>query len=90
MSEKWIEMTEEPETATKINHENLSWTTCNDDQYGIHRLFKKNFKWYPKKKKIGKKPNMSNRFYPTKIPVTAVMMIKIGKSEITALITQNT
>ena len=33
---------------------------------------------------------MSNRFYPTKTPVTAVMMIKIGKSEIPALITQNT
>ena len=26
MSEKWIEMTEEPETTIKINHENLSWT----------------------------------------------------------------
>ena len=33
---------------------------------------------------------MSNRFYPTKTPVTAVMIIKIGKSEIPALITQNT
>ena len=49
MSEKWIEMTEEPETATKINHENLSWTTCSDDQCGIHRSFKENVKWYPKK-----------------------------------------
>ena len=49
MSEKWIEMTENPETVTKTNHENLSWTICNDDQYGIHRLFKKNVKWYPKK-----------------------------------------
>ena len=91
MSEKWIEMTEKPETVTKINHENLSWTTCSDDQCKIHRSFKKNVKWYPKKKKIfGKKPNMSNKFYPTKTPVTAVMMIKIGKSEIPALITQNT
>ena len=51
MSEKWIEMTEEPETVTKINHENLSWTTCSDDQCKIHRSFKKNVKWYPKKKK---------------------------------------
>ena len=31
MSEKWIEMTEEPETITKINHENLSWTACSND-----------------------------------------------------------
>ena len=50
MSGKWIEMTEEPETATKNNHENLSWTTCSNDQCGIHRSFKKkNGKWYPKK-----------------------------------------
>ena len=41
VSEKWIEMIENPETATKINHENLSWTTCSDDQCKIHRLFKK-------------------------------------------------
>ena len=88
MSEKWIEMIENPETIIKINHENLSWTTCSDDQCKIHRSFKKNVKWYPKKK-IGKKPNMSNRFYLTKTPVTAVMMINIGKSEIPALITQN-
>ena len=39
MSEKWIEIIEKPETVTKINHENLSWTTCNDDQCGIHRSF---------------------------------------------------
>ena len=31
MSEKWIQMIGEPETAIKINHENLSWTTCNDN-----------------------------------------------------------
>ena len=43
-----------------------------------------------KKKIFGKKPNISNKFYPIKTPVTAVMMIKIGKSEIPALITQNT
>ena len=42
------------------------------------------------KKKIGKKPNISSKFYLTKTPVTAVMMIKIKKSEIPALITQNT
>ena len=42
MSENWIEMTEKPETITKINHENLLWTICSDDQCGIHRLFKKN------------------------------------------------
>ena len=52
MSEKWIEMTEKPETATGINHENLSWTTCSNDQCGIYRSFKKNVKWYPKKKYI--------------------------------------
>ena len=91
MSEKWIEMIEKPETTIKINHENLSWTACSDDQCGIHRLFKKNVKWYPKKKKIfGGKPNMSNKFYPTETPVTAVIMINIGKSEVPALITQNT
>ena len=43
MSEKWIEITEEPETAIKINHRNLSWITCNNDQCGIHRSFKKTF-----------------------------------------------
>ena len=42
------------------------------------------------KKILGKKPNISNKFYPTETPVTAVMMIKIGKSEIPALIIQNT
>ena len=31
------------------------------------------------KKKVGKKPNISNRLYPTGTPVTAVIMIKIGK-----------
>ena len=31
VSEEWIEMIEEPETATEINHENLSWTACSDD-----------------------------------------------------------
>ena len=88
MSEKWIEMTEEPETATKIDHENLSWTACSDDQCKIHRSFKKNVKWYPKKKKIlGKKPSISNKLYPTETPVTAVMMINVGKTEIPALIT---
>ena len=33
---------------------------------------------------------MSNKIYPLKTPVTAVMMVKIGKSEIPALITQDT
>ena len=89
MSEEWIEMTEEPETITGINHENLSWTACSNDQCGIHRSFKKIVKWYPKKK-IGEKPNMSKRFYPTETPITAVMIINIGKSEIPALITQET
>ena len=41
MSEKCIEIMEEPETAIKINHENLSWTTCSNDKCGIHRSFKK-------------------------------------------------
>ena len=36
VSEKWIEINEEPETVTKINHENLSWTTCIDDRCKIH------------------------------------------------------
>ena len=39
---------------------------------------------------MGKKPNISNRFYLTETPVTAVMMINIGKSKVPALITQNT
>ena len=39
---------------------------------------------------FGKKPNMSNTFYPTKTSITAVMIIKFGKSEISALITQDT
>ena len=39
--EKWVEMIEEPETVTKIDHENLSWTACNNDQCKIHRSFKK-------------------------------------------------
>ena len=43
-----------------------------------------------KKKTLKKKPNISNKFYPTETPVTAVMMINIGKSEIPALITQDT
>ena len=89
MSEKWIEMTEEPETATKINHGNLSWTACSDDQCKIHRSFQKTLNGI-REKKIGKKPSMSNKFYPMKTPITAVMMNKIGKSEIPVLITQNT
>ena len=40
--------------------------------------------------KKGKKPSISNKFYPTETPVTTVMMIKIGKSEIPTLITQDT
>ena len=85
-------MTEEPETITKINQENLSWTTCSVDQCGIHRLFKKTLNGIQKNiyKKTGKKPNISNKFYPTKTPDPAVMMIKIGKSEIPTLITRNT
>ena len=90
MSEEWIEVTEEPETVTEINHENLSWTTCSNDQCEVHKSFKENVKWYQKKKIFGRKPNMSNRFYPTKTPVTAVMMINIGKTEIPELITQDT
>ena len=85
MSAKWIEMIEKPETTTKLNHENLSWTTCNDDQCGIYRLFKNNVKWYPKKM-LEKKPNISCKFYPTKTPFTAIMVIKIGKSKILGLI----
>ena len=55
MSDKWIEMIEEPETTIKINYENSSWTACSDDQCGIYRSFKENVKWYPKKKKkLGK------------------------------------
>ena len=55
MSEKWIEMIEEPETIIKINHENLSWTTCNDDQCKIYRSFKKTLNGIQKRKKyLGK------------------------------------
>ena len=45
---------------------------------------------FKEKKILGKKPNISNRFYPSETPVTAVMIINIGKSEIPALITQDT
>ena len=41
MSEKLIEMIEEPETAKKINHENSSWITCNGNQCEIYRFSKK-------------------------------------------------
>ena len=44
MSEKWVEMIKKPETAIKFNHENLSSTICNDDQYKIHRVLKNNVK----------------------------------------------
>ena len=84
-------MIEKPETATGINHKNLSWTACSDDQCWIHRLFKKKtLNSIQKIKKLKRKPIMSNKFYPTKTPVTSVMMINIGKSEILALITQDT
>ena len=43
-----------------------------------------------KNKKLGKKPSISNDFYPTETPITAIMMINIGKSKIPALITQDT
>ena len=43
-----------------------------------------------KKKILKRKPSISNRFYPTETPVTAVMMVNIGRSEIPALITQDT
>ena len=43
-----------------------------------------------KKKIFGKKPNILNRFYLTETSVTAVMIIKIRKSEIPALIIQDT
>ena len=43
-----------------------------------------------KKKILGKKPNISNKFYPAETPIIAVIMINIGKSEIPALITQDT
>ena len=55
MSEKWFEMTEEPETITEINYENLSWTIYSDDQCGIHRSIKKNVERYPKKKEKKRK-----------------------------------
>ena len=38
-----------PEPTTKSNHENLSWTTCSDDQCKIYRSFIQNVKWYFKK-----------------------------------------
>ena len=39
--------------------------------------------------KNGKKSNISNEFYPKKTPVTARMIIRIGKTKIPKLITQN-
>ena len=66
MSEKWIEMIEEPETTTKIDHENLSWTACSDDQCWIHRSFKKNVKWYLKKKYWGKNQIFQTNFIQRK------------------------
>ena len=54
VSQKCIKMTEVPGTTTKINHENLSWTTCNDDKCGIHRSFKKKLNGIQKKKNWGK------------------------------------
>ena len=39
---------------------------------------------------FGKKPNISNKFYPTKTPVTAVMIMNIKGSEIFVWITKNT
>ena len=61
MSEKWIEMIEEPETTTGINHENLSWTTCSNDQCSIHRSLKKMLNGIQKRKKyLGK-----NQIYQT-------------------------
>ena len=89
ISKKWIEIIKEPETTTKINHGNLSWTTCNEDQCGIYRSFKNNVERYPKIK-LNKKPSILYKFYPTKTPVTAVMVVKIKKSKIPGLITQNT
>ena len=50
---------------------------------------KKYVKWYPKKVKE-KKPSLSYRFYLSETPVIAVMVIKIGKSNIPGLITQDT
>ena len=58
MSEKSIEMTEEPETATGINHENLSWTTCSDDQCRIHRSFKKTLNGIQRRRKYWGKKTM--------------------------------
>ena len=43
-----------------------------------------------KEKNIKKKPSISNRFYPTETPVTAIITINIGKTKVPALITQNT
>ena len=64
VSEKWIEMTEKPETVTGINHENLSWTACRDDQCWIHRSFKENVKWYPKKKNTGEEAKYFKQTLP--------------------------
>ena len=66
MSEKWIKITEKPETIIKINHENLSWTTCSDDECKIHRSFKKNVKWYPKKIFFWEKTKYNKQILPNK------------------------
>ena len=91
ISEKWIKIIEEPETIIKINHENLLWIACSNDQCKIQGSFKKYVKWYPKKiKNIGKKAKYIKQILSDKTPITTVMTIKIGKSEIPALVTQNT
>ena len=66
MSEKWIEMIEEPETATGINYENLSWKACSNDQCGIHRSFKKNVKWYSIKKDIWEEVKYVKQILPNR------------------------
>ena len=55
MSEEWIEMIEDPETARKINYENLSLTLYNVDQCRIYRSFKKTLNGIQKKKDIWEK-----------------------------------
>ena len=66
MSEKWIEMTEKPETAIKVNHENLSWTTCSDDRCGLQRSFKKKLNGIQKKEKYLEKAKYIKQILPNK------------------------
>ena len=88
IAEKWIEMIKEPEPVKKsikrIYHKQYT-TTTNAGYTDYLKAILNGIQ-----KKLGKKPSISYKFYPTKTSVIAVMVIKIGKTRILALVTQNT